>query len=66
LDDIIFSAPEIFIFQRYCTLFAVIQIHLDLLTYALIIQEKDANEIVIKAMGRAINKAVMIVELLKV
>jgi DNA-binding protein len=47
-------------------LFAVIQIHLDLLTYALIIQEKDANEIVIKAMGRAINKTVMIVELLKV
>ncbi|KAJ1686200.1 hypothetical protein LUZ63_017590 [Rhynchospora breviuscula] len=36
------------------------------ISYALtLLQEKDANEIVIKAMGRAINKTVMIVELIK-
>lgn len=31
-----------------------------------VLQEKGSNEIVLKAMGRAINKTVMIVELIKV
>ncbi|KAG6525868.1 hypothetical protein ZIOFF_015839 [Zingiber officinale] len=37
------------------------------ITYATsLLQEKNSNEIVLKAMGRAINKTVMIVELIKV
>ncbi|CAL9760483.1 unnamed protein product [Musa acuminata subsp. burmannicoides] len=36
------------------------------ITYATsMLQEKDSNEIILKAMGRAINKTIMIVELIK-